>query len=268
VTVDFDEDGDGIVDSIEGNGDFDGDGIPNSEDSDSDGDGLDDAAEGTFDRDGDGLPDFLDNGPSSGNAALADLGGQPIVDAAAGTDVVISGGGFLPSAPITLELQSDPIVVGVTKADGNGDFTVTVTIPPDTPAGPHTLVASGQGIDGGPRQVSAALTVLDSGPQCTITGTEGRDVIYGTTGADVICGLGGNDIIIARGGADVVYAGTGSDLVFAGSGPDVVWAGDGNDWVYGGRGDDVIYGEGGNDVLIGGRGNDTLDGGPGTNFLR
>jgi hypothetical protein len=64
-----DTDGDGIVDRIEGDGDFDDDGIPNAEDLDSDGDGIDDAAEyrrapgsgvQPSDIDGDGNPDFLD----------------------------------------------------------------------------------------------------------------------------------------------------------------------------------------------------------------
>ncbi len=64
-----DTDGDGIVDRIEGNGDFDEDGIPNREDLDSDGDGIDDAIEyrrepgsglQPSDIDADGDPDFLD----------------------------------------------------------------------------------------------------------------------------------------------------------------------------------------------------------------
>ena len=52
--------GDGIPDSIEGNADFDGDGVPNFLDLDSDGDGIEDAREGTADTDRDGRPDFLD----------------------------------------------------------------------------------------------------------------------------------------------------------------------------------------------------------------
>jgi hypothetical protein len=62
-----DTDGDSILDIFEGDGDIDGDGIPNRLDDDSDGDGLSDREEaavedvcfGPVDSDGDGLPDFL-----------------------------------------------------------------------------------------------------------------------------------------------------------------------------------------------------------------
>ena len=56
-------------------------------------------------------------------------------------------------------------------------------------------------------------SVLVDPPACTITGTEGADVLRGTTGDDVICGLGGDDRIIAGDGADVVIAGEGADRV-------------------------------------------------------
>lgn len=55
-----DSDGDGLPDGVEGPGDFDGDGCPNSRDHDSDGDGLSDSLEGAGDWDGDSNPDFLD----------------------------------------------------------------------------------------------------------------------------------------------------------------------------------------------------------------
>ena len=63
---DIDDDNDGILDGIEGNGDFDQDGIINSLDLDSDADGCPDVQEA-------GLPDPDDNGilgtgTSTGNA--------------------------------------------------------------------------------------------------------------------------------------------------------------------------------------------------------
>lgn len=57
---DFDGDGDGIPDIVEGGPDPDGDGVPNFMDLDSDGDGIPDAIEGMDDLDGDGVPNFLD----------------------------------------------------------------------------------------------------------------------------------------------------------------------------------------------------------------
>jgi hypothetical protein len=54
--ADKDDDNDGILDSIEGNGDIDGDGIPNRLDRDSDGDGCFDTLENNFsDPDNDGI---------------------------------------------------------------------------------------------------------------------------------------------------------------------------------------------------------------------
>lgn len=64
-------------------------------------------------------------------------------------------------------------------------------------------------------------------PACTITGTEGADVLVGTPEDEVIHGQRGRDLM------------------------------------YGGRGNDVTLGGTGRDVLTGGRGVNELDGGPG-----
>ena len=104
----------------------------------------------------------------------------------------------------------------------------------------------------------AALPVVAQGHNtpakdkpCTITGTNGPNLLEGTGGPDVICGRGGDDVITAKGGNDVVR---------------------------GGGGDDTIYGDGGRDTLLGGRGNDSiyardsqhdhLYGGPGSDYGR
>ncbi len=55
-----DLDADGILNTVEGNGDLDGDGLPNYLDTDADGDGFNDADEGENDPDIDGIPNFLD----------------------------------------------------------------------------------------------------------------------------------------------------------------------------------------------------------------
>ena len=56
----LDTDGDFIPDDVEGDGDPDGDGIPNYKDDDSDGDFILDSTEGIGDPDKDGIPNFLD----------------------------------------------------------------------------------------------------------------------------------------------------------------------------------------------------------------
>ena len=104
-------------------------------------------------------------------------------------------------------------------------------------------------------------------PRCTITGTNGPDVLHGTVGNDVICGLGGNDVIYGGGGNDFIYGGAGNDVIYGGAGNDVIFGGAGNDVIYGGAGNDVIYGGAGNDRIVGGPGNDHLDGGAGNDYL-
>ena len=108
---------------------------------------------------------------------------------------------------------------------------------------------------------------------CTLTGTDGNDVLEGTRSADVICGLGGDDEIQGLDGNDVIYGGEGQDTILGGAGQDLLAGGPGGDNVSGDEGHDVIEGGAGEDELFGGRGADRLladdgeadivDGGPG-----
>ncbi len=109
---------------------------------------------------------------------------------------------------------------------------------------------------------------------CTMTGTEGDDVLYGSWGRDVICGLGGHDVIFALTGDDRIVGGPGDDRIHGGSGndwirgeegDDTIWAGAGDDDVKPGPGHDAVYGMWGNDSLWArDSASDVLDGGPGT----
>jgi hypothetical protein len=65
-----DTDGDGILDTVEGTGDPDHDGVPNYLDPDSDNDGILDSVEGVGDPDDDGLPNFID--PDSDDDGVSD----------------------------------------------------------------------------------------------------------------------------------------------------------------------------------------------------
>jgi Ca2+-binding RTX toxin-like protein len=103
-------------------------------------------------------------------------------------------------------------------------------------------------------------------PACTITGTNGDDVLRGTDGADVICARRGDDTVHGRGGDDILRLGPGSDSFDGDAGNDRVYAGPGVDLGAGDRGDDriflqggadnITYGLHGSDLLVGGRGND------------
>jgi Ca2+-binding RTX toxin-like protein len=128
---------------------------------------------------------------------------------------------------------------------------------------------------GGPRS-TAARSASGSDPvalfsrvaSCTVTGTEGDDLLTGTPGPDVICAGGGDDVVDGGGGHDVLVLGGGHDEVVAGSGVDVVRAGAGRDLVRGGADRDLLLGGPGADRLLGGGGDDTLVGGAGRDELR
>lgn len=85
---------------------------------------------------------------------------------------------------------------------------------------------------------------------CSVTGSEGPDVLRGTAGADVICALEGNDVIRARGGDDVVFAGEGADRIFGAGGRDTIRGGRGSGLVNGGRGRDTCRGGPGRDRVV------------------
>jgi hypothetical protein len=122
--------------------------------------------------------------------------------------------------------------------------------------------------DSAGRSVFAFSTGFEELPACTITGTEGPDVLRGTDGDDVICGLGGDDKIFGKGGNDLILAGAGDDTVDAGVGDDTVYGESGDDTLRGQIGDDRLYGGADDDLLLGSLGNDVLDGGDGDDRLK
>ncbi len=78
----------------------------------------------------------------------------------AGGPITVTGGGFMPSTELTVELHSTPVVLGTTTTDIYGNYSATVVIPADTPPGAHQLVVTGLGPDGEPRSVATDITVL------------------------------------------------------------------------------------------------------------
>jgi Ca2+-binding RTX toxin-like protein len=153
---------------------------------------------------------------------------------------------------------------------------------------------------------TARITVEGAEPAagaCTISGTDGDDVLTGTPGSDVICGFGGDDELRGLGANDELWGGPGDDRLDGGEGNDTLRGGDGADVLDGLTGGDLMRGGGGLDtvtyatrtapvavtvgveegddgeeeegdtvgsdveIVRGGRGNDTLIGGPGPEEL-
>ena len=103
--------------------------------------------------------------------------------------------------------------------------------------------------------------------ECTISGTDGRDVLRGTSGDDVICGFGGNDVLLGGSGNDTLLGGPGNDVLQGGSDHDVLEGDSGDDLLLAESGDDQLTGGEGDDQLNGGPGNDTLDSRDGDGFV-
>jgi RTX calcium-binding nonapeptide repeat (4 copies) len=88
--------------------------------------------------------------------------------------------------------------------------------------------------DGSPSRAPIALgaTRIPTGRDpCTITGSNGSEVLNGTPGADLICGLGGDDRIRGFDGDDEIRGGGRNDIVYGGTGDDHVFGEDGDDIV-------------------------------------
>ena len=94
-----------------------------------------------------------------------------------GGTVSVTGSGFAPGSVLTLELHSNPVVLGSVEVGGDRTFSQTVTIPLDTPTDTdHSLVAQ---LPNG-KTVSTPLTV--TAKQTTGGGTGGTDGTDGETG--------------------------------------------------------------------------------------
>lgn len=109
-----------------------------------------------------------------------------------GEEITMSGGGFAPGAVIVLTIESDPVKVGETEADGRGDFRTTVTIPADLADGRHTLKATGDSPDGGTLVLAAQVRLSvasDTGDELATTGT-GAAVLLSLAGLLLVGGIG------------------------------------------------------------------------------
>lgn len=62
--------------------------------------------------------------------------------AEAGDLIAVTGAGFGPNETVTIELHSDPVTLATVTTDASGAFTASGTIPADTAAGDHSIVAT------------------------------------------------------------------------------------------------------------------------------
>lgn len=166
-----------------------------------------------------------------------------------------------PGASATVAIDVQPTKVGSLVASASAATTDLDPIPGDNAASTTTTVF--QAPEPSPPVPPVPPAAPPEPSRCTITGSEGKDLLRGTAGKDVICGLGGNDTLVGLGGDDVLEGGAGKDVLRGGLGKDRLVGGPGADVLDGGKGADRLLGGAGADVLDGGPGKDDLQGGTG-----
>jgi hypothetical protein len=80
-----------------------------------------------------------------------------------GSQLTLSGGGFVPVTTVDITFQSTPIAVASVVTDNHGHFSVTVLVPGDAPAGQHHFVAEGRAARGGVQTLMAPVNVTMAG---------------------------------------------------------------------------------------------------------
>ena len=75
-----------------------------------------------------------------------------------GGEVQIDGSGFAPGGTVQLWLHSDPVLLGEVVADGQGRFSVVLTLPEGI-AGEHAIYAVGESASGQPIEAIARLAI-------------------------------------------------------------------------------------------------------------
>jgi sugar lactone lactonase YvrE len=94
-----------------------------------------------------------------------------------GDTVTVTGEGYLPGSKVTIELHSDPVVLGTADVRSNGSFTFTAALPAGV-VGKHRIVVQGFDAIKGPRTADLPLTISQRASSTTnelaFTGGEAR----------------------------------------------------------------------------------------------
>jgi hypothetical protein len=116
--------------------------------------------------------------PGSGDPALAVPG--PLV---AGGTISVEGTGFPTGAEVTIELHSDPVVLGRATADASGALRLTATIPASIVGGSHSVVAFAGGVELARATVQIAAQPVVGDPDAGAEGS-GVTAALADTGVD------------------------------------------------------------------------------------
>lgn len=106
--------------------------------------------------------------------------------AVAGDKLTVSVTGATPNTAIQVWLHSDPVLLGTLTSDAQGAGSIEVTIPTNTVAGAHTIMATGDGVElSAPLTVTAAVVDPDptDPPTTTTPATPGSTFTPPATGS-------------------------------------------------------------------------------------
>jgi hypothetical protein len=117
---------------------------------------------------------------------------------AVGTEIKLTGSGYLPFSTVTVAIYSEPQVLTSVVTDATGSFEVTVTVPDGLANGEHTLVASGVDPDGNVRYLALPVTVTGGVTGAGGLAYTGFDIAAPLTGGLAALALGAGLIVVSR----------------------------------------------------------------------
>ena len=83
--------------------------------------------------------------------------------------MTVTGKNFKPGTTATFTLHSDPVVLGSAVVAADGTVSLTAKVPAGVPAGAHTVVIAGTGVNGSAVEVSVAVTITAAGAHAPAT---------------------------------------------------------------------------------------------------
>lgn len=105
-----------------------------------------------------------------------------------GDTITVSGLGFTEGENVSLELRSEPVALATAVADGDGGFSVRVTVPDNTTEGAHHIVLTGES-----PEASIALALMVDADTVILPGglaTTGADIAQALTLGVLLTGAG------------------------------------------------------------------------------
>jgi len=139
--------------------------------------------------------------PPAGDGHLQVAGptGSLISTARPGARITLTGTEFAPGSMVTFVVYSTPLTLGAATADTAGTAVLTVTLPAGLELGRHTLVAYGTVGQGGPRSLTAAITLARGPNGNAVLASTGTDLALPLSAGLTLLTVGSLILLATRG---------------------------------------------------------------------